>query len=196
MSSTLVFGSFSRSKSKRSMLYVLSYNLFHISLTYFLGPTIPTSSQSSRTILDPSNSRPQTPPPRHSRPPRTPDSNGLTPSSCRASARRRINSPPSPRSPSPVIRLNRPRRIIRPRRFYGDTPTPSPPQPKLCSRTHHFKPLADYIDTITGKEYNVCEACRNGTESVRLRVMEIEDDIRHEEELQRTIGSHGTLVTL
>ena len=164
---------------------------FLICLTDFLGSTTPTSSQSSPPTIDLLSSQPQTPPPR------TPDSTGLTPSSRRALARRRTSSPNSPPSPTPPPRLNRPRRIIQPRHFYGDTPTPSPHQLKQCSRHRHFKPLTDYIDKNTGEEHNICEACRNEIENIRLRAVEIEGDIQcGEEELQRAIGSHGTLATL
>ena len=116
-------------------------------------PTLPPSS-------DPPTSRPQTPPTRHrSPPPRTPDSTGLTPSTRRSRARQRLNSPPTSPSPNPDTNLERPRRTIRPRHFYGDTPTP-PPELRQCSRNNHLKPLADYIDRVTGEEYNVYEACR------------------------------------
>ena len=91
------------------------------------------------------------------------------------------------------MRVDRPRRIIRPRHFLGDTPTPPPPQLKQCSRQRHLKLLGDYIDGITGEEYNVCETCRNEIEHMRLlRLEEIEEDIRRgEEELERAIGSYG-----
>src|SRR5436190_23743603 len=94
------------------------------------------------------------------------------------------------------MRLERPRRIIRPRHYYGDTPTPTPPPPlKECTRIRHRKPLTDYIDKITGKEHNMCEACREAcreAEQMRRQLREIEENIqRQEEELERAMGSHG-----
>jgi hypothetical protein len=159
------------------------------------------SSQSS--VLPPS--RPQTPPPRRSAPPRTPDSSGLTPSSRRSMSRRRTQSPPSSPTPMPqnppippVITANqRPRRTtrtIRPRRFYGDTPTP-PSQEKLCARHRHMKPLTDYVDINTGQEHEVCKDCRADVEFLRQRASEIEAEmLRGEEELQRLMGNLGIKV--
>lgn len=201
MSSIMVFISVLKPK-KGYTLRTLSYFKFILSrLT--LDPSTPSSSQfssSSRSQTPPSPSlqlssstESRTPPSRRSAPPRTPDSTDLTPSSRRASARRRTRSSPS--SPTPVLRLARPQRIIRPRHFYGDTPTPPPtlqPQTKKCSRQRHIKPLGDYIDRITGEEYSVCEACRNEVQNFQVRLEEIEDDIRRgEEELERAMDSHG-----
>jgi len=80
-------------------------------------------------------------------PPRTPDSNGLTPSSRHSSARRRTESPssPTPQGRNPRRSL----RTIRPRHFYGDTPTPTPPPSKLCSRHYHLKPHKAFVDSGT-----------------------------------------------
>ena len=115
------------------------------------------------------SSRSQTPPPRRSPPPRTPDSTGLTPSSRRSRARQRTNSPSAP----PILILPRPQRSIYPRQFLGDTPTPSPPGTKPCSRASHIKPLADYIDEDTGKECNDCKACRIERANERRRQREL-----------------------
>jgi len=151
------------------------------------------------------SARPQTPPPRRFAPPRTPDSSGLTPSSHRALARRRTHSPQL--SPTPIFRDQpitpisatnvRPRRTIRRRHFYGDTPTPPPPvgEGKLCHRNRHMKPLADYIDINTGEEYDVCKDCRADVEYIRQRAAEIEAEIqRGEEDLQRFMGNFGTKI--
>ena len=85
-----------------------------------LGPSTPSSFPNSRPQTPPSSSlqfssstEPRTPPPRRSAPARTPDSAGLTPSSRRASARRRTTLPHP--SPLPVLRLIRPQRLVRPR---------------------------------------------------------------------------------
>ena len=135
------------------------------------------------------SSRSQTPPPRRSPPPHTPDSTGLIPSSRRSYARQRTCSPTSP-SPSPIMRLERPRRTIRPQHFYGDTPTP-PPLLKQCSRHNHLKPLEDYIDRTTREERNVCEACHNEIQRIRL-LAEIQENIqRRQDELERAMGAHG-----
>ena len=87
----------------------------------------------------------------------------------------------------------RSRRTIRPRRFYGDTPTPSPPQLKQCSRNSHLKPLRDFINTATGKEYNNCEACRKEIASAQRRQLaEIQEIIQcREEDLERAMGAYG-----
>ena len=124
-------------------------------------------------------------------PPRTPDSNGLTPSSQRSLARRRIESPPSP-TPQRSTPQRRSLRTIRPRHFYGDTPTPSPP--KLCSRTRHLKPHNEFIDPVTGEEYEVCNECchqleerrQHDLERMQAHTDEIEQQIQQsEQELQR-----------
>jgi len=124
-------------------------------------------------------------------PPRTPDSNGLTPSSRRSLARRRTESPPSP-TPQRSSPRRRSLRTIRPRRFYGDTPTP--PLPKLCSRNRHLKPYEEFVDPVTGEEYEVCNECRHQLEERRQHELQrmqphaanIEQQIQQgEEELQR-----------
>src|SRR5436190_24272948 len=109
---------------------------------------------------------PISPPSQRGRSPRpsTPDSNGLTPSSQRSLARRRIESPPAP-TPARNIPQRRSLRTIRPRRFYGDTPTP--PLSKLCSRTRHLKPHEEFVDPVTGEEYEVCNECRHQLEERR-----------------------------
>ena len=155
----------------------------------FLGENV----TSSATPYSTPTPMPISPPPQRGRspPPRTPDSNGLTPSSQRSLARRRIESPPSP-TPQRNIPQRRSLRTIRPRRFYGDTPTPSPP--KLCSRTRHLKPHNEFIDPVTGEEYEVCNECRHQLEERRQHDLErmqahtdeIEQQIQQsEQELQR-----------
>jgi hypothetical protein len=109
-------------------------------------------------------------------------------------ARRRTQSPPLSPTPvsrnqsiPPIVTANRrSHRIIHPRHFYGDTPTPSPPQAKLCSRHQHMKPLADYIDINTGEQYDVCKDCRADVEYTRQQAAEMEAQMQlEEEELQR-----------
>jgi hypothetical protein len=85
--------------------------------------------------------------------------------------------------------VERPRRIIRPRRFYGDTPTPPPP--RLCSRHNHLKPFEDYIDRTTGEERTVCEACNNEVERLKFLAQIQENVQRREEELARAMGTQG-----
>lgn len=151
-------------------------------LLMFLGSQTPSSSQLSSTLSQTSRSIPSTPNTsrssqsrRHSPPPRTPDSTGRTPSTRRALPHRRTQSPTSPspvqypQPPSPLIQ-NRPRRIIQLRHFFGDTPTPPPPQLKLCSRHNHLKPLTDFIDENTGEELDTCNNCRNDIQFFRRRV--------------------------
>ena len=135
---------------------------------------------------------PRSPSPPRGRPPppRTPDSNGLTPSSRRSLARQRTESPPSPTPQGQNPR--RSIRTIRPRHFYGDTPTPPPP--KLCSRQRHLKPHKEFIHPATGEEYEVCNQCRceveemqlHNLERTQMHAAEIEQQIQQgEEELQR-----------
>ena len=129
---------------------------------------------------------------RRSAPPRTPDSSGMTPSSRRAAAQpRRESPPPSPtphRSASPLpeqsspLRLPSPQprrslRTIHPRHFYGDTPTPPPPQLKLCTRNRHLKSRDEFIDPITNEEHNICNQCRREQEEIRNRTGRICDQI-------------------
>ena len=133
-------------------------------------PQLPTppfelSSGNQPTIM------PRTPPPRRSAPPRTSDSSSLTQSARRFAARchvfacPRTSPPPSPTPSSPPLR--RSVRTIQPQHFYGDSPTPPLQQTKLCSRNNHWKPLVDYIDSLTGKEYNQCKDCRLEIAQVR-----------------------------
>lgn len=83
-------------------------------------------------------------------------------------------SPTSP-SPTPVIRLDRPRL------FYDDTPTPHVTLLRKLSRNRRNKPLGDYIDRITGEEHSVCEACRNEIQNLR-QFEEIEEHVQRVEE--------------
>jgi hypothetical protein len=85
--------------------------------------------------------------------------------------------------------------MIQPRHFYGDTPTPPPPQTKLCSRSNHQKPLADYIDSITGKQYNNCNECRLEVEQTCLeRIAQIKANIQiQQDEFERIMGLHGNV---
>ena len=54
-----------------------------------------------------------------------------------------------------------------------------------------MKPLGDYIDMTTGEECNVCEACHNQIQRIRL-LAEIQENTQHrEEELERAMGAHG-----
>ena len=85
--------------------------------------------------------------------------------------------------------------MIRPRQFLGDTPTPSLPETKPCSRRNHIKPLADFIDRDTGEVLNDCEACRVERANERRREQELAkalENIQHrQEELERVMGIHG-----
>jgi hypothetical protein len=186
------------SQSTLSKLILLKGNQPNTSTSSLLsGSSRPQTPSPLSEELTPPTTMPQTPPPRRSPPPRTPDSTGLTPSSRRATARRRVSVHPhtsSPPSPTlTVSTLRRSVRTIQPRHFYGDTPTPSPPQTKLCTRHNHWKPLADYVDTLTREEYNTCKDCRcEVAEITRERMAEIQANIEaQQEEFERIMNQYG-----
>ena len=105
-------------------------------------------------------------------PPRTPNRQGLTPSSQHAQSRRRIAPPDSPTPSNPPARPVRTR--TRPRHFDS---SPDMEAERRCERMRHepMKKRRDFIDG-NGRMHAVCNECREAIAARRIQNHNLDGD--------------------